>query len=67
MRHAYHLLIAACFLFPVGAQAEALPKYLTIDFVLSQVDDRHPAAGLGGTEQLVRRLRSCIEPERPLI
>ena len=67
MRHAYHLLIAACLLFPVGAQAEALPKYLTIDFVLSQVDDKHPAARLGGTEQLVRRLRSCLEPEHPLI
>lgn len=67
MRHARHLLFAACLLLPVGAQAETLPKYLTIDFVLAQIDDKHPAVGLGGTEQLVRRLRTCLEPESPLI
>jgi hypothetical protein len=67
MRHALRLLFAACLALSVGAHAEPLPKYLTIDFVLSQIDDKHPAVGLVGTEQLVRRLRSCLEPESPLI
>lgn len=67
MRHACHLLFAACLLFSTGVHAEPLPKYLTIDFVLSQIDEKHPAVGLGGTEQFVRRLHSCLEPESPLI
>ena len=67
MRHALRLLFAACLALSVGAHAEPLPKYLSIDFVLSQIDDKHPAVGLVGTEQLVRRLRSCLEPESPLI
>jgi hypothetical protein len=67
MCHARFLLFAACLVFSAGAYAEPLPKYLTIDFVLSQIDDKHPAVRLGGTEQFVRRLRSCLEPENPLI
>jgi len=67
MRRIRNLLLSACLVFSAGAHAEPLPKYLTIDFVLSQVDDEHPAVRLGGTEQLVRRLRSCLEPESPLI
>lgn len=67
MRHVRNLLLSACLVFSAGAHAEPLPKYLTIDYVLSQVDDEHPAVRLGGTEQLVRRLRSCLEPDSPLI
>ena len=62
-----NLLFAVCLLFSVGAIAETLPKYLTVDYVLSQIDDDHPAVKLGGTEQFLRRLHSCLEPESPLI
>lgn len=67
MRHVRNLLLSACLVVSTGAHAEPLPKYLTIDFVLSQVNDEHPAVRLGGADQLVRRLRSCLEPESPLI
>jgi hypothetical protein len=67
MRHVRNLLLSACLVVSAGAHAESLPKYLTIDFVLSQVNDEHPAVRLGGADQLVRRLRSCLEPESPLI
>ena len=68
MFSARYLVFAACLVLAARVQAEeALPKYLTIDFVLSQVDDGHPAVKLGGTAQLVRRLHNCLEPESPLI
>ncbi|MGD9391814.1 MAG: hypothetical protein PVH32_02760 [Chromatiales bacterium] len=62
-----YLVLAACLVIAARVQAEALPKYLTVDYVLSQIDDGHPAVKLAGTGQLVRRLRSCLEPESPLI
>ena len=46
MRHVRNLLLSACLVVSAGAHAEPLPKYLTIDFVLSQVDDEHPAVRL---------------------